>query len=74
MTLHIMKMHKRDIIKNSDIQKRIVYKKIIKVSKFMNEFMKSSLIPKYEQNIIRISALCSEGRNLDHLLVVFWEK
>ena len=36
----------------------------LKVSKFQNEFMKSSFLPKYERKIVRISALCSEGRNL----------
>ena len=29
----------------------------LKVSKFQNEFMKSSFLPKYEPNIVRISAL-----------------
>ena len=29
----------------------------LKVSKFENEFMKSSFLPKYEQNVVRISAL-----------------
>ena len=38
----------------------------IKVSKFQNEFMKSSFLPKYEPNIARISAMYSatlQGRN-----------
>ena len=30
--------------------------------------MKSLFLPKYEQKIVRISALCSEGRNLDNFL------
>jgi hypothetical protein len=30
---------------------------LIKVSKFQNEFMKSSFLPKYEPNIVKISAL-----------------
>ena len=30
---------------------------IVKVSKFQNEFMKSSFLPKYEPNIVRISDL-----------------
>ena len=30
---------------------------VLKVSKFQNEFMKSSFLPKYEPNIVRISAL-----------------
>ena len=35
----------------------------LKVSQFQNELMKLSFLPKYEQKIVRISALCSEGRN-----------
>ena len=31
---------------------------ILKVIKFQNEFMKSLFLPKYEQKIVRISALC----------------
>ena len=46
----------------------------LKVRQFQNEFMKSSFLPKYEQKIVMISALCSEGRNLDNSLLVFWEK
>ena len=46
----------------------------LKVRQFQNEFMKSSFVPKYERNMVRISALCSEGRNLDNFLFVFWEK
>ena len=46
----------------------------LKVRQFQNEFMKSLFLPKYEQKIVRISALCSEGRNLDNFLLVFWEK
>ena len=30
---------------------------IIKVSRFQNEFIKSSFLPKYEPKIVRISAL-----------------
>ena len=33
-------------------------------NKGQNEFMKSLFLPKYEQKIVRIFALCSEGRNL----------
>ena len=33
--------------------------------------MKSSFLPKYEQ---KISALCSESRNLDNFSFIFWEK
>ena len=50
---------------------RVTY---LKVSKFQNEFMKSSFLPKYKQKIVRISALCSEGRYPDIFLFVFWEK
>ena len=34
---------------------------LLKVSKFQNEFMKSSFLPKYEPKIVRISA-CSMAR------------
>ena len=47
---------------------------MIKVRQFQNEFMKSSFLSKYEQKIVRISALCSEGRNPDNFLFTFWEK
>ena len=47
---------------------------VLKVSYFQNELMKSSFLPRYEQKIARISALCSDGRNLDNFLLVFWEK
>ena len=33
---------------------------LLKVSKSQNKFMKSSFLPKYEQNILRISALASK--------------
>ena len=36
------------------------YVSLIKVSKSQNKFMKSSVLPKYEQNILRISALASK--------------
>ena len=35
----------------------------LKVSQFQNEFMKSSFLPKYEQKIVKISALTSQGKN-----------
>ena len=41
------------------------------VSKFQNEFMKSSFLPKYEQKIVRISALTTQGRNPDNFLFIF---
>ena len=47
---------------------------LLKVRQFQNEFMKSSFLPKYKQKIVRISALCSEGRNLYDFLFIFWEK
>ena len=46
----------------------------LKVSQFQNEFIKLLFLPKYEQKVVRISALCSESRNLDNFLFVFWEK
>ena len=39
-----------------DIGKRFM-KSALKVSKFQNEFMKSSFLPKYEPKIVRISAM-----------------
>ena len=47
---------------------------MLKFRQFQNEFMKSSFLTKYKRKIVRISALCSEGRNLDNFLFVFWEK
>ena len=44
----------------------------LKVSKFQNEFIKSTFLPKYEPNIVRISAMyyaTLQGRNiLVHIL------
>ena len=37
----------------------------LKVNQFQNELMKSSFLPKYEQKIVKISALTTQGRNLD---------
>ena len=48
-----------------------------KVSKIQHEFMKSSFLPKYEPNIVRISALFSatlQGRNPYKIWFIFWEK
>ena len=42
--------------------------------KFQNEIMKSLFLPKYKIKIVRISALCIEGRNLNNFLFIFWEK
>ena len=36
--------------------------------------MKSSFLQKYEQKIVEISALTTQGRNPDNFLFVFWEK
>ena len=50
---------------------------ILKVSKFQNEFMKLSFLPKYEPKIVRISALyCAtlQGRNPCNIWFIFWEK
>ena len=46
----------------------------LKVSKFQNEFMKPSFLPKYERKIVKISALTTQGRNPDNFPFVFWEK
>ena len=47
----------------------------LKVSKFQNEFVKPSFLPKYEQKIVKISALTivhtTQGRNPDNFLFVF---
>ena len=43
----------------------------LKVRRFQKEFMKSLFLPKYEQKTVRISALCSEGRNLDKFCSYF---
>ena len=48
--------------------------KLLKVSKFQNEFMKSSFLPKYEQKIVKVSALTTQGGNPDNFLFVFWDK
>ena len=48
--------------------------RVLKVSKFQNEIMKSSFLPKYEQKIVEISALTTQGRNPDNFWFVFWEK
>ena len=43
----------------------------IKVRQFQNEFMKLSFLPKYEQKIVKISALTTQGRNPDNFSLVF---
>ena len=45
------------------------HKQPLKVSKLQNEFMKSLFLPKYEQKIVRISALTLQGRNHDDFCV-----
>ena len=47
---------------------------LLKVSYFQNEFMKSSFLPKYEQNIVKISALWCVGGNSDNFSFLFCEK
>ena len=49
----------------------------LKVRKFQNEFIKSSFLPKYEPNIVRISVLyCAilQVRNPYKFWFIFWEK
>ena len=49
----------------------------LKVNKFQNEFMKSSFLPKYEPNIVRICALyCAklQRRNPYNFWFIFWQK
>ena len=41
----------------------------LKVRLFQNESMKSSFLPKYKRKIVRSSALCSKGRNLDNFFI-----
>jgi hypothetical protein len=43
----------------------------LKVSKFQNEFMNSSFLLKYEQKIVRISALCSKAHYRAEILTIF---
>ena len=53
------------------------YVLMLKVSKFQNEFMKSSCLPKYEPNIVRISALyCAtlQGKTPYNIQFIFWER
>ena len=46
-----------NIIQNKWICTVCIFMSFIKVSKFQNELMKSLFLPKYEQKIVRISAL-----------------
>ena len=45
-------------------------KNLLKVSKFQNEFMKSSFLPKYEPKIVKISALSTYSWILVGVLLV----
>ena len=47
---------------------------MLKVRQCQNEFMKSSFLQKYEQIIVKISALTTQVRNPENFLFVFWEK
>ena len=50
---------------------------LLKVIKFQNEFMKSSFLPKYERQIVRISALHTytlQGRNPDNFSFIWHHK
>ena len=52
-------------------------KENIKVSKFQNEFLKLLFLPKYELNIVRISALyCAilQGKNPYNFWFILWKK
>ena len=46
----------------------------VKVSNFQNEFMKPLFLPKYEQKIVKISALTTQGRNPDNFFVRILEE
>ena len=46
----------------------------LKGSKFQNEFMKLSFLPKCEQKIDKGSTLIIQGRNSNNFSFVFWEK
>ena len=72
-------VHRRNQLSDSSFSisffsRRQYWPLALKISLFQNVFMKSSFLPKYEQKIVRISALCSEGRNIDDFLFVLWEK
>ena len=51
----------------------IQYKIELKVRQFQNEIIKSSILPKYEQKIVKISALTTQGTNPDNFSFVFRE-
>ena len=54
------------LFRQNTIQLLIFLPQNLKVSKFQNEFLKTSFLPKYEPNIVRISALyCAtlQGKN-----------
>ena len=56
----ILRTHVLSMIRNVNILC------ILKVSNFQNEFMMSSFLPKYEQKIVKISALTTQGRYPDN--------
>ena len=45
---------------------------MLKVSKSQNKFMESSFLPKYEQNILRISALASKERSNQKIKALYY--
>ena len=53
--------------------KSVIKMALLKVSKFPNEFMKSSFLPKYEPKIVQL-AHTVQGRNLYNIWFIFWEK
>ena len=46
----------------------------LKVSKFQNEFMKSSFLPTYEPKISALYCATLQGRNPYNIWFIFWEK
>ena len=51
--------------------KRLLGNYSIKVSKFQNEFIKSSFLPKYEPKIVRIFLPCSVAQYRAEILTIF---
>ena len=58
-------------IPNSRALTFILYELLIKVSKFQNEFLKSSFLPKYEWKIVMISTLLSVAQYRAEILKFF---
>ena len=46
---------------------------LIKVGKFQNEFMKSPFLPKYEPNLVRLSAQTTGQKSLQFLVHILGE-